>query len=85
MRLKLAPMGLDPGLDPVVHLLRDKFFLRSGWIASDLGLARGSHINKVPHVGYTRLAVSSPAMTEVSAYDRKMLSRMHRICAISDR
>ena len=58
----------------VVHLLRDKFFLRSGWIASDLGLARGPHINKVPQVGYARLAVSSPAMTEVSAYDRKMLS-----------
>src|SRR5260370_21436760 len=52
----------------VVHLLRDKFFLRSGWIASDLGLARGPHINKVPQVGYTRLAGqarSSPAMTEV--------------------
>jgi hypothetical protein len=69
MRLKLAPMGLDPR----VHHLRDKFFLRSGWIASDLGLARGPHINKVPQVGYTRLAVSSPAMTEVSAYDRNML------------
>jgi hypothetical protein len=39
------------GLDPRVHLLRDKFFLRSGWIAG-----------------------SSPAMTEVSAYDRNMLS-----------
>jgi hypothetical protein len=36
----------------VVHLLRDKFFLRSGWIGG-----------------------SSPAMTEVSAYDRNMLER----------
>jgi hypothetical protein len=47
------------------------FLLRSscaaGWIASDLGLARGPHINKVPQVGFTRLAVPSPAMTELIA------------------
>src|SRR5882724_13628165 len=32
------------------------------WIASQLGLARVAH-SYAPQVGYTRLAVSSPAMT----------------------
>jgi hypothetical protein len=58
MRLKLAPMGLDPRVHQPSH-----HFSRRGWIAPNLGLARGPHINKVPQVGYTRLAVSRPAMT----------------------
>src|SRR5262245_30609278 len=54
-------MSENRAYDPRIHLLRENF-LRRGWIASQLGLARVAH-SYAPQVGYTRLAVSSPAMT----------------------
>src|SRR5436190_21834081 len=52
-----------PGLVPGIHALTP--FQRSKtWMASQLGPARVAHHDEVPQVGYTRLAVTSPAMTE---------------------
>src|SRR5215472_7282223 len=52
-----SPAGLTRG-----SILFVKTFLRTGWIAPQLGLARVAQYN-APQVGLTRLAVSSPAMT----------------------
>src|SRR6516225_7112132 len=52
-----SPAGLTRG-----SILFVRTFLRTGWIAPQLGLARVAQYN-APQVGLTRLAVSSPAMT----------------------
>jgi hypothetical protein len=104
-----SPAGLTTqvGFTRLAHLKRPKSgvpdfgwsilfvrtFLRTGWIAPQLGLARVAQHN-APQVGLTRLAVSSPAMTTAIAarigpspgprYARAALSplrgaRVHRV------
>src|SRR5712691_1404249 len=54
---QVSPPGLARG-----SILFRKNFLRRGWIASELGLARVPQYS-APQIGQARLAVSRPAMT----------------------
>src|SRR5262249_45361085 len=55
-------MLVMPGLVPGIHVFKSYHYQRRGWHAQ-LGLARVAQGRYLPQVGYTRLAVTSPAMT----------------------
>src|SRR5438132_117339 len=68
-QLKRVPVELThyfsvmPGLVPGIHVFLSAPWKRQTWMASDLGLARGPHSLSELQVGFTRLAVTSTAMT----------------------